>query len=102
MRIAFGQNDAAVTEAVHHFLECITEAFTDLAAVADGGLAPIQLRGRSLLGSVGTLRVLAGVYNAFTQEMDLADEEITEFLPAAGSAHGRAGGGGRRRRRTSR
>ncbi|MFG3704734.1 DNA sulfur modification protein DndB [Micromonospora sp. NPDC047670] len=73
-------DDAAVTEAVHKFLECITEAFTDLAAVADGRLSPLQLRQQSLLGSVGTLRVLAGAYHVFTEEMDLDDEDIIEFF----------------------
>ncbi|WP_343449839.1 DNA sulfur modification protein DndB [Micromonospora oryzae] len=73
-------DDAAVTEAVHKFLECITEAFSDLAAVADGKLTPLQLRQQSLLGSVGTLRVLAGTYHVFTEEMDLDDEEITDFF----------------------
>jgi hypothetical protein len=73
-------DDAAVTEAVHKFLECITEAFTDLAAVADGKLTPLQLRQQSLLGSVGTLRVLAGVYHDLSEDMELDDEDITEFF----------------------
>jgi hypothetical protein len=73
-------DDAAVTEAIHKFLECITEAFTDLAAVADGKVTPLQLRQESLLGSVGMFRVLAGVYHDLTEDMDIDDEEVTEFF----------------------
>jgi DNA-sulfur modification-associated len=73
-------DDAAVTEAIHKFLECITDAFTDLAAVADGKVTPLQLRQESLLGSVGMFRVLAGVYHDLTEDMDIDDEEVTEFF----------------------
>lgn len=73
-------DDASVIESVHNFLECITEAFTDLAAVAEGKLTPLQLRQQSLLGSVGTLRVLAGVYFMLSQEMDVDDEEIIDLF----------------------
>lgn len=72
-------DDAAITEAVHGFLDCITEAFTDLAAITESKLPPIQLRESSLLGSIGMLRVLAGVYHEL-RERDLSDDEITEFF----------------------
>lgn len=54
--------DREVVASVLDFLDCITEAFPDLAAVAEGDLSPQALRARSLLGSVGMLRVLAAVY----------------------------------------
>jgi len=73
-------DDAAVIESVHQFLECITEGFADLAAVADGRLTPLQRRQESLLGSVGTLRVLAGVYHGLSEEMEVDDEDITDFF----------------------
>ena len=73
-------DDAAVIESVHQFLECITEGFADLAALADGRLTPLQLRQESLLGSVGTLRVLAGVYHSLSEEMEVDDEDITDFF----------------------
>jgi hypothetical protein len=63
----------------HNFLGCITEAFADLAAVADDTLTPQQLRQTSLLGSVGTLRVLAGVYHELSAA-EVDDEEITDFF----------------------
>ncbi|MER7468756.1 DNA sulfur modification protein DndB [Streptomyces sp. NPDC097981] len=55
--------DNEVVAAVLDFLDCITEAFPDLAAVADGTLSPQVLRENSLLGSVGMLRVLAAVFH---------------------------------------
>lgn len=73
-------DDAALIEAVHAFLECVTEAFTDLSAVADGRLTPLQLRQQSLLGSIGMLRVLAGVFHGLAADMDLGEDDITQFL----------------------
>lgn len=72
-------SDEAVIEAVHGFLDCITEAFTDLADVAEGTLSPTDLRSRSLLGSVGMLRVLAGTYHVLRGK-EIADDDITAFF----------------------
>ncbi|MEV6020951.1 DNA sulfur modification protein DndB [Streptomyces sp. NPDC051997] len=60
--------DHEVVNRVLDFLDCITEAFPDLAAVADGRLTPQDLREKSLLGSVGILRVLAAVYRNLTEK----------------------------------
>ncbi len=71
--------DATIIEQVHSYLGCITEAFTDLSAVAEGNLTPQQLRQDSLLGNIGILRVLAGVWHELhAKEVD--DDEITEFF----------------------
>ncbi|MFJ6015178.1 DNA sulfur modification protein DndB [Streptomyces sp. NPDC092952] len=65
--------DREVVATVLDFLDCITDAFPDLAAVAEGDLTPQELRGRSLLGSVGMLRVLAAVYrNLRAENVDTA------------------------------
>lgn len=72
-------SDEAVIEAVHGFLDSITEAFTELADVAEGTLAPADLRRRSLLGSVGMLRVLAGTYHTL-RDKDIAEDDIAAFF----------------------
>ena len=71
--------DEAVVEGVHGFLDCITEAFGDLADVAEGRLSAVDLRSRSLLGSVGMLRVLAGTFHALRAK-EIADDDITAFF----------------------
>ena len=72
-------SDEAVVEAVNSFLDCITAAFTEFADVAEGTLSASDLRSRSLLGSVGMLRVLAGTFHALSAK-DIA-ESITSFFP---------------------
>ena len=72
-------DDATIIEQVHSYLGCITEAFTDLSAVAEGTLTSQQLRRDSLLGSTGMLRVLAGVWHELHAK-DVDDDEITEFF----------------------
>ncbi|MGE2816448.1 hypothetical protein ACQI5H_15115 [Mycobacterium heidelbergense] len=72
-------DDATIIEQVHSYLGCITEAFTDLSAVAEGNLTPQQLRQDSLLGNIGVLRVLAGVWHRLHAN-DVDDDEITEFF----------------------
>jgi hypothetical protein len=72
-------DDATIIEQVHSFLGCITEAFSDLSAVAEGALTPQQLRRDSFLGSTGMLRVLAGVWHELHAQ-DVDDDEITEFF----------------------
>jgi hypothetical protein len=72
-------SDEAVVEAVHGFLDCITEAFGDLADVAEGRLSPTDLRSRSLLGSVGMLRVLSGTFHSLRRK-DIPEDDITAFF----------------------
>lgn len=72
--------DEVLVELVHGFLDCLTEGFKDLAAVAEGTLKPLDLRSQSLLGSVGMLRVLAGVYHNLREDHDADDEEIVAFF----------------------
>jgi hypothetical protein len=71
-------SDATVVTDVLSFLDCLTEAFPDLAAVSEDRLEPAELRARSLLGSVGMLRVLAGVYNKL--HANIEDADIIEFF----------------------
>lgn len=71
--------DETVVEVANRFLDVLTASFTDLAAVARGTLEPAVLRRKSLLGSVGMLRVLAGAYHALTDE-GITGESITEFF----------------------
>ncbi|SNR46720.1 DNA-sulfur modification-associated [Haloechinothrix alba] len=72
-------SDEAVVEAMHCFLDCITTAFDELGALADGSLRPGELRGRSLLAAVGMLRVLAGTYHELRAK-DIADGDITAYF----------------------
>ncbi|MFJ2196353.1 DNA sulfur modification protein DndB [Streptomyces violaceusniger] len=71
--------DHEVVNRVLDFLDCISEAFPDLAAVADGTLTPQELRDKSLLGSVGILRVLAAVYRILT-EKGADSQAVTDFF----------------------
>src|SRR4029077_9314967 len=54
--------------------------FPDLAAVADGDLAPEDLRRTSLLGSTTMFRVLAGAYQQLSEVQHYDDEEIVDFF----------------------
>lgn len=72
--------DEVLVEMVHGFFDCLAEGFKDLAAVAEGTLKPLDLRAESLLGSVGMLRVLAGVYHELKENHDALDEEVIAFF----------------------
>jgi hypothetical protein len=83
--------DAEVIEQVKDFLDVISNAFNDLAAVteedldaerAPGALTKAQeLRRTSLLGSVGMLRVLGGVFHELRTGDNPAElGDITEFF----------------------
>jgi hypothetical protein len=69
----------ALVEMSNNFLDALVEAFPVLARVADGELAPEELRRISLLGSTSMLRVLAGVYHDL-MSTEWNSDEITEFL----------------------
>lgn len=83
--------DGEVIEQVKDYLDVISTAFTDLAAITEEDLDAVRkpdeltmsqkVRRTSLLGSVGMLRVLAGVF----RELRLGDDpveldDITEFF----------------------
>lgn len=72
--------DEVLVEMVHGFFDCLAEGFKDLAAVAEGTLTPLELRSQSLLGSVGVLRVLAGVYYELKENHDALDEDVIVFF----------------------
>lgn len=72
--------DEVMVELVHGFFDCLAEGFKDLAAVAEGTLKPLDLRTHSLLGSVGMLRVLAGVYHELKENQDADDDDVIAFF----------------------
>jgi hypothetical protein len=81
--------EAALIENTYAFLDALTDGFPDLAAVADGDLAPPELRRQSLLGSVTMLRVLAGVFYNLSDRTGAAvgldamdDDQVTDFFAA--------------------
>lgn len=49
------------------FFDLMTDAFPEYAAIRDGSLSPVELRQKSLLGSVTIQRVLAGAYHDLTR-----------------------------------
>lgn len=57
----------ALVETANTFLDALLEGFPPLADVADGKIAPEDLRKSSLLGSTSMLRVLAAVYHELTE-----------------------------------
>ncbi|WP_083957758.1 DNA sulfur modification protein DndB [Herbidospora mongoliensis] len=82
--------DGEVIEQVKDFLDALSTAFTDLAAIteddpdtrhADELTLAQQLRRNSLLGSVGMLRVLGGVFHQLRSGDNPADlGDITDFF----------------------
>ncbi|MBO8196430.1 hypothetical protein ITI46_33070 [Streptomyces oryzae] len=83
--------DGEVIEQVKDFLDVISNAFTDLAALTEEGpeaerqpgeltLAQ-EVRRNSLLGSVGMLRVLGGVFRELRSgENPVALDDVTDFF----------------------
>lgn len=69
----------ALVDATGQFLDTLLEAFPALAQVADGELAPVELRKTSLLGASTMLRVLAGAYHELRKQK-LEDEDIASFF----------------------
>lgn len=72
-------SEEAVIEAVNGFFDTVTAAFADLAEVAEGTISATDLRRRSLLGSVGMLRVLAGTYHNLS-EKEVPEDDIAAFF----------------------
>jgi hypothetical protein len=69
----------ALVQGANEFFDILLESFPDLASVADGELAPPDLRKRSMLGASTMLRVLAGVYHDLI-EQNYSEEEITDLF----------------------
>ncbi|WP_411722314.1 hypothetical protein [Mycetocola sp.] len=72
--------EADVSRHALTFLDILTEAFPDLRNVMDGTRTPADLRATSLLGSVLTLRVLAGAYHDLKKHHAFTDEAITDYF----------------------
>lgn len=83
--------DGEVIEQVKDFLDVVSRAFTDLAAITEEDLdverqpdeptMSQKVRRTSLLGSVGMLRVLAAVFRELRQGDDPVElDDITEFF----------------------
>jgi hypothetical protein len=72
-------SDSEVIEAVKDYLDIISVAFTDLAEMTEDKIPAVAVRNKSLLGSVGMLRVLAGVFRDL-REAKVSDEDITIFF----------------------
>jgi hypothetical protein len=62
------------------FLDTLVNAFPPLTAMVNGQLLPGALRKSSLLGSVLTLRILAGVYHDLKAEHAFTDEMVEEYF----------------------
>jgi hypothetical protein len=71
-------NEPTLVEQTNNFLDLLLEAFPVLANVADGRLAPEELRKSSLLGSNLMLRALSGAYHELLGPWE--DEEIGGFF----------------------
>ncbi|WP_280264056.1 DNA sulfur modification protein DndB [Nocardia wallacei] len=83
--------DGEVIEQVKDFLDVISNAFTDLASITEGDpeaerrpdelTAAQKVRRNSLLGSIGMLRVLAGVFRELRSGDNPVElDDITEFF----------------------
>jgi hypothetical protein len=70
----------ALVQKTNDFLDVLLESFPPLAAVADGELAPEDLRRGNMLGSTVMLRVLAGVYAELTDRHAFEDEDVVEYF----------------------
>jgi hypothetical protein len=74
-----GAVEARLLQKTTKFLDVLVSSFPDLKAVADGDLAPPDLRNKSMLGSITMLRVLAGVFYELA-EKGTSDQAITSFF----------------------
>ena len=55
-------NEGKIASETARYFDALVEGFEDMGNVAQGNMAPSDLRAKSLLGSVTVLRVLADVY----------------------------------------
>jgi hypothetical protein len=72
-------NESAAIRRVERFLDVMTDSFKDLQAVRDGALSPVELRSRSMLGSLTVWRVLASVYRDLITKSDKNPEPFTRM-----------------------
>jgi hypothetical protein len=61
------------------FLDVLVSSFGDLRAVADRDMDPVELRAKSMLGSITMLRVLAGVFYELKAQ-GAGDQAIASFF----------------------
>lgn len=64
---------------VERFLDVMVDSFKDLQAVRDGALSPVELRSRSMLGSLTIWRVLASVYRDLITKTERNAEPFTRI-----------------------
>lgn len=64
--------DGAIADMVELFFDALTDSFDEMKELADDEIGPVELRAKSLLGSVTILRVLAGAYH--TLAVDISDD----------------------------
>lgn len=83
-------NESAAIRRVERFLDVMVDSFVDLQAVRDGALSPVELRARSMLGSLTIWRVLGSVYRELVSKSDRNPEpftrmEVQEFFESLAS-----------------
>ena len=71
-------DEPTLIETANDFFNCLLDAFPILEDLVGGVITASELRKRSLLGSVGMLRVLAGVFYELRED-DRTDDEIVQF-----------------------
>ncbi|MBE9924467.1 DGQHR domain-containing protein [Cellulosimicrobium cellulans] len=64
--------DGAIADMVELFFDALTKSFDEMRELVDDEIGPVELRAKSLLGSVTILRVLAGAYH--TLAVDITDD----------------------------
>ncbi|MBV9545233.1 MAG: hypothetical protein JOY61_12765 [Chloroflexi bacterium] len=62
------------------FLDALLESFDDLDDVANGEIAPRDLRERSLLGSATMIRALAGAWYELKEEHSFSDDQVGRYF----------------------
>jgi hypothetical protein len=70
----------ALVQKTNDFLDTLIAAFPLLAQLADGELAPEQLRKSSMLGSTVMIRVLAGVYVELVDRHKFDEQDVVEYF----------------------
>jgi hypothetical protein len=70
-------NERASIQRVERFLDLMVDSFKDIEAVYDGSMTPLEMRAKSMLGSVPMWRVLASVYRDLITKTDVNPEPFT-------------------------
>jgi hypothetical protein len=71
------KNERASIQRVERFLDLMVDSFKDVEEVFEGLLSPIELREKSMLGSVPMWRVFAAVYRELTAKTEAHPEPFT-------------------------